>query len=85
MYSPAFSDETDSMLRVLNFFPLTVEILSVFVMVLLLCSQVKSMGRSPLWTVQVKEAVSSESTASSPKSKGSICGRARARKKRRHN
>lgn len=83
MYSPAFSDETDSMLRVLNFFPMTMETLStLFVMVLLLCNHVISIGMSPLCTVQVSEAVSPELTASSPKSNGKICGRA-ARKQSR--
>lgn len=47
-----------------------------FVMVLLLCNQIISMGMSPLWTVQVNDAVSPELTASSPKSNGRICGRA---------
>lgn len=71
-YSPAFSCETKSMFNMLAFFPFNTETPFLFVMVLLLCSQIISMGMSPLWTVQVNDAVSPEFTASSPKPNGRI-------------
>lgn len=72
VYTPAFSCDTESTSKVLTFRLFNTETPFSFVMVLLLCNQIISTGKSPLTTVQVTEAGSPLSTVSSPKSKGKI-------------